>query len=72
MLKAIIFQTICAWILANIIYQVGSRIERGVLNVADVIVGGIVAAFVAKIVLSKVGQEYSKCSSCQYCDSCKK
>jgi len=72
MLKAIIFQTICAWILATIIYQVGSRIERGVLNVADVIVGGIVAAFVAKIVLSKVGKEYSKCSSCQYCDSCKK
>lgn len=72
MLKAIIFQTICAWILATIIYQVGSRIESGVLNVADVIVGGIVAAFVAKIVLSKVGKEYSKCSSCQYCDSCKK
>lgn len=72
MLKAIIFQTICAWILATIIYQVGSRIESGVLNVADVIVGGILAAFVAKIVLSKVGKEYSKCSSCQYCDSCKK
>lgn len=72
MLKAIIFQTICAWILATIIYQVGSRIESGVLNVADVIVGGIVAAFVAKIVLSKVGKEYSKCSSCQYCDLCKK
>ncbi len=68
MLKAVAFQTVCAWILGCIVYQVGSRIE----NIANVIVGGIIIAVVVGIILSKVGKKDSECSSCPYCDSCKK
>ena len=72
MLKAVAFQTVCAWILGCIVYQVGSRIENGMLNIANVIVGGIIIAVVVGIILSKVGKKDSECSSCPYCDSCKK
>lgn len=72
MLKAVAFQTICAWILGCIVYQVGSKIENGVLNIANVIVGGIIIVIIAVIILSKIGKKDTECSSCPYCDSCKK
>lgn len=72
MLKAVAFQTICAWILATIVYQIGSRIENGVINIANVIVGGIIFVIIIGIIISKLSNKDSECSSCPYCDSCKK
>ncbi len=72
MLKAVAFQTICAWILASIVYQIGSRIESGVLNIANVIVGGIIIAIIMGIVISKTSKKDGECSSCPYCNTCQK
>lgn len=72
MLKAVIFQTVCAWILAVLVYQIGSRIESGVINVANLIVGGIIIEIVLFIIIRKFGKKESECSSCPYCDTCKK
>lgn len=72
MLKAVAFQTICAWILASIVYQVGSRIESGVLNIANVGVGGIIIAVIVGIIISKTSKKNGECSSCPYCNSCQK
>lgn len=72
MLKAVAFQTICAWILASIVYQVGSRIESGVLNIANVVVGGIIIVLIGGIIISKISKKDGECSSCPYCDNCKK
>ena len=72
MIKAVSFQTIFAWILAVIVYQVGSKIENGVINIANVVVGGIIFIIVLSIIISKFGKKESECSSCPYCDSCNK
>lgn len=72
MLKAVAFQTICAWILAVIVYQIGSRIETGVLNIANVVVGGIIIAVILAIIIAKIRKKDGECSSCPYCDSCQK
>lgn len=72
LLKAIAFQTGLAWILATIVYQVGSRIESGALNIANVIVGGIIFIVVLAIILRKIGKKDSECGTCPYCDSCNK
>lgn len=71
MLKAVLFQTACAWVLATIVYQVGSRIENGSLNVANVVVIGIIVLVVLGICISKIKGKKDGCSSCPYCDSCK-
>jgi len=71
MLKAIAFQTILAWILACIVYQVGSRIEAGIINWANIIVVGIILAIVIFILLSKKGKT-DECNNCPYCNSCSK
>jgi len=71
LLKAVGFQTVCAWLLATIVYQIGSRIENGTLNVANVIIIlAIVALFVWKIA-SMIKKKDDNCSSCPYCDKCK-
>lgn len=72
MLKAVVFQTICAWVLATIVYQIGSRIESGVLNIANVLVGGIIIVIIAGIIISKIGKKDGECSTCPYCDGCSK
>ncbi len=72
MLKAVAFQTVCAWILASIVYQIGSRIESGVFNVANVVVGGIIIAVVLGVIISKIGKKDGECTSCPYCDGCSK
>ena len=72
MLKAVAFQTVCAWLLAVIVYQIGSRIESGVINVANLLVGGIILIVVLTIVIRKFTKKESECASCPYCDSCNK
>ncbi|MBR3882814.1 MAG: ferrous iron transport protein B [Clostridia bacterium] len=68
MLKAVGFQTIFAWILATIVYQVGSRIESGVINISNVIVIGIIVILVIAIVINR--SKESECSSCPYSKDC--
>ena len=72
MLKAVAFQTIFAWVLATIVYQIGSRIEAGTLNIANIIVGGIVLIVVLAIIIRQFGKKDSECTNCPYCDTCKK
>lgn len=68
MLKAVFFQTITAWILASIVYQMGSRIESGTLNIANSIVILIIAILVVGILVK--GTKKKECSGCPYCKSC--
>ena len=72
MLKAVAFQTIFAWFLATIVYQIGSRIEAGTLNIANIIVGGIVLIVVLAIIICQFGKKDSECTNCPYCNTCKK
>ena len=55
MLKAIAFQTSFAWILATIVYQIGSRIENGTFNFANLLVISIIAGIVIYILLKSKG-----------------
>ena len=71
MLKAVLFQTTCAWILATIVYQIGSRIEDGTFNLANVIVIALIVLVVLCIVISKFKKGKNGCSNCPYCDNCK-
>ncbi len=70
MLKAVIFQTIIAWILATITYQIGSRIENGSINIANVFVIGIIAIAVICIILKSAKNKGQECKSCPYCKEC--
>ena len=71
MIKAVAFQIILAWILASVVYQIGSRIESGLINWANVIIIVIIAAVVIYILLSLKNKE-SECNNCPYCNSCNK
>ena len=71
MIKAILFQTICAWILATIVYQIGSRIENGTFNLANIIVIAVILIAVLGIIISKLKNKNNGCSNCPYCDNCK-
>ena len=46
MIKAVLFQTIIAWVLATMVYQIGFRIESGILNWANIVVGGVLILIV--------------------------
>ena len=71
MLKAVLFQTSCAWILATIVYQIGSRIENGTFNIANIIVILAILIVVMCIIISKLKRKKDGCSGCPYCDNCK-
>ena len=71
MLKAVLFQTACAWILATLVYQIGSRIENGTFNIANVLIIGAILIAVISICISKLKKKKDGCASCPYCDSCK-
>ena len=70
MLKAVAFQTVFAWILATLVYQIGSRIENGTFNIANIIVIAIIAIVVFLILFR--GGKKKECAGCPYCDSCSK
>ena len=72
MLKAVMFQTILAWILAVIVYQVGYRIEMGLLNIANIIIISIILTIVILIIFSKMKNKDGECASCPYYSSCDK
>ena len=68
MLKAIGYQTIFAWLLATIVYQVGSRIESGLINISNVIVIGIIILVVTLIITRRPKE--SECAYCPYNKDC--
>ena len=67
MLKAVAFQTVFAWILATIVYQIGSRIENGTFNLANIIIIAVILIAVLFIIFKT---RKGKCSGCPYCKSC--
>ena len=70
MLKAIAFQTSFAWILATIVYQVGSRIENGTFNFANLLIVALIAVIVISILMKGRKNKGKECSGCPYCGSC--
>lgn len=70
MLKAVAFQTIFAWILAVLVYQIGSRIIGGGFNIADIAVIGVIFAVVCFLVFRN--GKTSECSGCPYAGNCRK
>ncbi len=72
MLKAVTFQTVFAWILAVTVYQIGSRIGLGVINIANILVGGVILLIVLTIVIRRFTKKETECSSCPYYNSCNK
>lgn len=72
MLMAVTFQTVLAWILATTVYQIGSRIESEVFNLANAVVIGSLLIIIILILVSKRKNKNSPCSSCPYCKSCDK
>ena len=70
MLKAVTFQTVFAWLLATLVYQVGSRIERGLLSIVDVIIIALILISIVTILLRT--SKSNKCAGCPYCESCNK
>lgn len=71
MLKVVIAQTFCAWILATIVYQIGSRIENKSLNLANILVILAILAVVGVIIINAIKKKNKGCSTCPYCDKCK-
>jgi len=72
MLKALAFQTGFAWLLATGVYQIGSRLESGIISVADILIGALIIVIVGSIIYTAVKREDSECSTCPYCDGCNK
>ncbi len=69
MFKAVAFQTIFAWILATLVYQIGSRMIDGRINIANIIVIAIIFLIVLAIVLKRSKEEH--CAGCPYNKDCK-
>ena len=70
LLKAVTFQTLFAWMLAVIVYQIGSRLETGIIHLTDlVIIGSILGIIIVKLVKIDKNKE---CIGCPYCAECDK
>lgn len=72
LLKAIAFQTGLAWILATFVYQIGSRIEKGIFNVVDMVFIGVIVGLVILIIRALFKKNKNECVECPYCRSCNK
>lgn len=70
MIKAVTFQTIFAWILATMVYQIGSRIEQGIFNFADFSICIMFLVIIIRIVFKNRNKK--ECTECAYCKGCGK
>ena len=68
MLKAIAFQTGLAWILATLVYQIGSRIENKTFNFPDLLVIAIIVAILI-LIMTNIKKEDNECRNCPYSKS---
>lgn len=71
-LKAIAFQTILAWGLGSLVYLIGSKLENGIISVADLIIGAIVFMIILLIIASSRNKKNNECANCPYCSACEK
>lgn len=69
-IKAVAFQTVLAWILATIVYQVGKRIEEGIMSFSDVLI--VVAILITSISIIAKRKPEDECYHCPYSKSCNK
>ena len=68
MLKAITIQTSFAWVLATIFYQIGSKIESGTLNIANVIIILLIILIIIAVwPKNKKSCSQGNCKTCPYC-----
>lgn len=72
MLKAVAFQTILAWILATIVYQIGIRIEKGMINMSNILIITFILFIVMAIIISRFKNRNKECVNCPYYKSCNK
>ncbi len=70
LLKAICFQTALAWVLATVVYQVGSRLQY--FSIADVLITFGIIAIAVLIIKNFFRKNRDKCSTCPYSDNCEK
>lgn len=70
MLKVVFCQTLFAWLLATIVYQIGSRIEMGVISFVDILIIIIISLIVLKIVVKD--DKNKECKACPYFKNCDK
>lgn len=71
LLKAIVFQIGIAWILATSIYQVGSRIENGILNFGNITIFIILISIIMLVIHTKLERNSLECKNCIFYNSCK-
>ena len=71
LLKVVCFQTLCAWVLGTVVYQIVSRIENGTLNVANVVIILVLVIIIASIIIRAIKNKNKGCTDCPYCDKCK-
>ncbi|MBQ7668075.1 MAG: ferrous iron transport protein B [Clostridia bacterium] len=67
LLKAVLFQTGMAWVLATIVYQVGSRVSG-----INLILIGIILLAIILIIRSMIKHKDDECGGCPYCKTCGK
>lgn len=72
LLKALAFQTSLAWVLATFVYQIGSRIEKGIFNMVDIGFIGVIVGLVILIIRALFKKNKNECVECPYCRSCNK
>ena len=71
MLKVVILQTIFAWFLAIATYQIGSRIEKRTLNLANIFVIVAILVMIIFIISKNTKKRKRECEGCPYYNSCK-
>lgn len=64
-----LFQITIAWILATLVYQIGSRIENGAITLTDAIITSVIVITVTVIFLKRKG-DGEECGKCPYSKSC--
>ena len=72
LLKALAFQTSLAWVLATFVYQIGSRIEKGIFNMVDIAFIAVIIGLVILIIKALNKKNKNECVECIYCRSCNK
>ena len=70
-IKAVLFQTIFAWILATIVYQIGSRIENGTFNFVNLFIITLIVGIII-FILKDSKKIKEECGDCPYSKSCDK
>jgi len=66
MLKAVLFQTAYAWLLATIFYQIASHIHG--INIANTVIITLLLIIILLVIIRT--KKHHGCENCPYCDKC--